>query len=147
MIRRPPRSTRTDTLFPYTTLFRSIADELTEFAVAGDGTAWWIPGGEWNRYEYLYNKTPISSIAQAHTPLTVKLEDGTHIAFHEAALDDYSSMWLRRIEGTKLKAVLAPGATAAKVTRGPPFAPPRRTMNIADAERGRVTCRRGGWQS
>src|SRR3546814_1864807 len=27
MIRRPPRSTRTDTLFPYTTLFRSIARE------------------------------------------------------------------------------------------------------------------------
>src|SRR3546814_2285420 len=26
MIRRPPRSTRTDTLFPYTTLFRSILD-------------------------------------------------------------------------------------------------------------------------
>src|SRR3546814_13292231 len=26
MIRRPPRSTRTDTLFPYTTLFRSTAD-------------------------------------------------------------------------------------------------------------------------
>src|SRR3546814_4759217 len=25
MIRRPPRSTRTDTLFPYTTLFRSLA--------------------------------------------------------------------------------------------------------------------------
>src|SRR3546814_4482373 len=27
MIRRPPRSTRTDTLFPYTTLFRSVAAE------------------------------------------------------------------------------------------------------------------------
>src|SRR3546814_18675089 len=27
MIRRPPRSTRTDTLFPYTTLFRSAADQ------------------------------------------------------------------------------------------------------------------------
>src|SRR3546814_15665173 len=27
MIRRPPRSTRTDTLFPYTTLFRSLSDE------------------------------------------------------------------------------------------------------------------------
>src|SRR3546814_3077413 len=26
MIRRPPRSTRTDTLFPYTTLYRSHAD-------------------------------------------------------------------------------------------------------------------------
>src|SRR3546814_12010718 len=29
MIRRPPRSTRTDTLFPYTTLFRSYRDTLT----------------------------------------------------------------------------------------------------------------------
>src|SRR3546814_14664595 len=28
MIRRPPRSTRTDTLFPYTTLFRSILQRL-----------------------------------------------------------------------------------------------------------------------
>src|SRR3546814_18383469 len=30
MIRRPPRSTRTDTLFPYTTLFRSIGDFAAE---------------------------------------------------------------------------------------------------------------------
>src|SRR3546814_5418903 len=28
MIRRPPRSTRTDTLFPYTTLFRSASDRM-----------------------------------------------------------------------------------------------------------------------
>src|SRR3546814_8575928 len=30
MIRRPPRSTRTYTLFPYTTLFRSVEDEAIE---------------------------------------------------------------------------------------------------------------------
>src|SRR3546814_4872259 len=30
MIRRPPRSTRTDTLFPYTTLFRSIEESNGE---------------------------------------------------------------------------------------------------------------------
>src|SRR3546814_15850555 len=30
MIRRPPRSTRTDTLFPYTTLFRSICTALID---------------------------------------------------------------------------------------------------------------------
>src|SRR3546814_19758683 len=30
MIRRPPRSTRTDTLFPYTTLFRSIPQRLRQ---------------------------------------------------------------------------------------------------------------------
>src|SRR3546814_5342652 len=32
MILRPPRSTRTDTLFPYTTLFRSLTVELSESA-------------------------------------------------------------------------------------------------------------------
>src|SRR3546814_20581234 len=34
MIRRPPRSTRTDTLFPYTTLFRSVGDDRRRGAVA-----------------------------------------------------------------------------------------------------------------
>src|SRR3546814_645269 len=33
MIRRPPRSTRTDTLFPYTTLFRSTLEDLHPFNV------------------------------------------------------------------------------------------------------------------
>src|SRR3546814_9334249 len=32
MIRRPPRSTRTDTLFPYTTLFRSQPEHAEEVA-------------------------------------------------------------------------------------------------------------------
>src|SRR3546814_6353162 len=35
MIRRPPRSTRTDTLFPYTTLFRSGKIAFTENAAKG----------------------------------------------------------------------------------------------------------------
>src|SRR3546814_2034901 len=39
MIRRPPRSTRTDTLFPYTTLFRSVTDvsSVTGFPESLDG--------------------------------------------------------------------------------------------------------------
>src|SRR3546814_15650206 len=38
MIRRPPRSTRTDTLFPYTTLFRSACDNCLEAKVTEDWT-------------------------------------------------------------------------------------------------------------
>src|SRR3546814_8903648 len=39
MIRRPPRSTRTDTLFPYTTLFRSFPQrETTETRLVGGFT-------------------------------------------------------------------------------------------------------------
>src|SRR3546814_20451296 len=37
MIRRPPRSTRTDTLFPYTTLFRSSADGTDRSPFVGNG--------------------------------------------------------------------------------------------------------------
>ena len=62
-------------------------------------TAWWIPGGEWNRYEYLYNRTPLAEVAQAHTPITMKLASGLHVAIHEAALVDYAGMWLRRVDG------------------------------------------------
>src|SRR3546814_2705581 len=39
MIRRPPRSTRTDTLFPYTTLFRSGDADLLAL-LPGDKAAW-----------------------------------------------------------------------------------------------------------
>src|SRR3546814_4668806 len=41
MIRRPPRSTRTDTLFPYTTLFRSHGDRRHHRAIPpGPRPAW-----------------------------------------------------------------------------------------------------------
>src|SRR3546814_5088350 len=36
MIRRPPRPTRTDTLFPYTALFLSVADHRAGLADGGD---------------------------------------------------------------------------------------------------------------
>src|SRR3546814_1691726 len=54
MIRRPPRSTRTDTLFPYTTLFRSFSKEFDmpitkehrEFhPISMDDAGWHLPEG------------------------------------------------------------------------------------------------------
>src|SRR3546814_3695909 len=48
MIRRPPRSTRTDTLFPYTTLFRSeAAQKLSTYARGtGDSMVTSLPFGD-----------------------------------------------------------------------------------------------------
>jgi alpha-glucosidase len=115
-----------------------IADEVTEFDIAPEGTAWWITAGEWNRYEQIYQKTPIDAVATAHTPITMRLDDGTHLAFHEAALVDYSGMWLKRVEGRKFRATLAPSSRGPRVVRDLPFATPWRTLRIADDAAGLV---------
>src|SRR3546814_18728432 len=47
MIRRPPRSTRTDTLFPYTTLFRSFSD--------GSAIVRSYFGDDWNLFKHWYD--------------------------------------------------------------------------------------------
>lgn len=107
-----------------------IVEELTEFAMAEDGTAWWTPGGEWNRYEYLYERTGISEIAQAHTPLSMRLASGVHVAVHEAALVDYAGMWLRRVDGRRLKAVLSKSPDGPSVVRELPFATPWRVVLV-----------------
>jgi len=110
----------------------NIADELTEFAFAQNGTAWWKPALQWNREEYLYEKTPLDAVGTAQTVMTVKLADGTHAAVHEAALVDYAAMNLARSEGNTFKAALTPGAGAPKVVRTAPFASPWRTVILSD---------------
>ena len=60
----------------------NITEELTQFRIAEPGEAWWSPAFESNREEYLYNRTPITGIATAQTPLTMRTASGTHIAIH-----------------------------------------------------------------
>src|SRR3546814_2222462 len=65
MIRRPPRSTRTDTLFPYTTLFRSPA---SGFAVAA--AILWGPGAALGVFigGFLADERPVAgSRSEEHT--------------------------------------------------------------------------------
>src|SRR3546814_3943115 len=82
MIRRPPRSTRTDTLFPYTTLFRSLQRALVLLAElcerypeevhpqAQDGDqSWRVPPIDWllRRYaELLHTRLPLMR-SEEHT--------------------------------------------------------------------------------
>src|SRR3546814_14783527 len=59
MIRRPPRSTRTDTLFPYTTLFRSLSYTFTDAdEVASDGSS-----QAWSSYQYVSRVNPNQEIS------------------------------------------------------------------------------------
>ncbi|NOW44375.1 alpha-glucosidase [Novosphingobium sp. SG751A] len=115
-----------------------IADEVTEFDIVPKGTAWWITGGEWNRYEQVYQKTPIEAVSTAHTPITMRLDDGTHLSFHEAALVDYSAMWFKRAEGQKFRSTLSPSGQGARVVRDLPFNTPWRAIRMADDAAGLV---------
>jgi len=115
-----------------------IGEELTEFSLAEPATVWWIPAFEWNREEYLYHRTPVEEVGDAQTPMTVRTDNGLHIAFHEAALVDYSGMNLTRVEGRRFKANLTPGIGGPKVIRTAPFPTPWRTMQIADTAGGLV---------
>jgi alpha-glucosidase len=115
-----------------------IADEVTEFDIAPKGTAWWITGGEWNRYEQIYQKSPIDAVPTAHTPMTMRFDDGTHVSIHEAALVDYSAYWLKRADGQKFRTTLAPSSRGPRVIRGTPFNTPWRTIRIAKDAAGLV---------
>jgi alpha-glucosidase len=116
----------------------NIGEELTEFTIADDATAWWIPAFEWNREEYLYHRTPIEEVGDAQTPITLRMADGTHVSIHEAALVDYSGMNLTRVDGRRLKAALTPGIGVAKVERTAPMTTPWRTLQITDSAGGLV---------
>jgi alpha-glucosidase len=115
-----------------------ITDEVTEFALPADHTAWWIPAYQRFHYEYLWQKTPVSAInptTVVHTPLTMETADGLFLSLHEAALIDYASMSLARKDGHVLKADLAPwsdGADSVKVKASAPHVSPWRTLQIGD---------------
>jgi alpha-glucosidase len=109
----------------------NILDELSEFNIPTEGTAWWIPGREWNRYEYLYETTSIKEANFAHTPFTVRTNDGVHISIHEAALVDYAGMSLLPRGNGRIEADLAPWSDGIKVKVSGKSVTPWRTIQIS----------------
>ena len=81
--------------------------ELTGFNFAYDAPSWSIPG-DFNSYEHLYRKMPLSELRDANTPLTMKFSGDLYASVHEAAIVNYPEMVLHSGGGTSFKAVLAP---------------------------------------
>ncbi len=109
----------------------TILRENTEFAVDINSPAWWIQAYQPDRYEYLYQKTPISNIeVSAHTPFTIQSTTGDFIAIHEAALYDYGSMNLYVQNGT-LTSDITPLSDGTKANVKLPFNTPWRAVIIA----------------
>ena len=68
--------------------------------------------------------------------MTIRTDDGLHIAFHEAALVDYAGMNLQSAGNGVFRAALTPSATGPSVVREGPFETPWRTLQIADTATG-----------
>jgi alpha-glucosidase len=114
-----------------------ITDELTEFNLADDAKAWWIPSNRsrLDRSEMLYSSSPVSVIDSIQTPLTMGTRDGkTFIVIHEANLVDYARMNLSgpKMDNRTLRVALAPMSGADKVIGRTPFVTPWRTIQLAD---------------
>ncbi len=116
-----------------------IMDELTEFSLADDAVVWAIPAMRPNRYEYLYAACRTSELDTVHTPATFETPYGLFFSIHEAALYDYSSMTLRNVGGTTLKAELVPWSDGVRVKTRTPMKTPWRTIQIADDAGGLIT--------
>ncbi|NQZ81095.1 MAG: glycoside hydrolase family 97 protein [Colwellia sp.] len=110
-----------------------ITNEFTEFTIAKpkQATAWWIPARGWNRYEYVYNTTDVETVDRAHTPFTFKLDSGTHVSIHEAALVDYAAMTINQKRPGILKADLTPWSDGVLVKTKTDFKSPWRTIQIS----------------
>ena len=131
-----------------------VEEELSQFAMTGDHTAWWIPG-DYDTQEYDYTESKLSEIrglmkqavtenvsqfvfspTGVQTSLMMKTKDGLYINLHEAALVDYSLMNLNLDDKTFVfQSWLTPDAQGAKGYLQAPCHSPWRTIMVSDDAR------------
>ena len=131
-----------------------IKEERTQFAMANDMIAFWLPG-DYDTQEYDYTESRLSEIRNlfdgavtdnpsqkqfsktgVQTPLMLKSDDGIYINLHEAALLDYSAMSLDLDDKTFiLETHLTPDALGNKGYMQAPCHTPWRTIIVSDDAR------------
>ena len=137
-----------------------IKEELTEFRMAGDHTAYWIPG-DFDTQEYQYTECRLSEIAgrfeaalcpnDSQTPfspngvqtsLQMKSDDGLYINIHEAALENYGAMHLLLDPKTlTFTSFITPEANGWKGYMQAPRTSPWRTVQVTDDARKQLASR------
>ncbi|WP_288670017.1 glycoside hydrolase family 97 protein [uncultured Bacteroides sp.] len=131
-----------------------IKEERTQFAMAGDHKAFWIPG-DYDTQEYDFTESKLSEIrglmkgaitgnasqtqfspTGVQTSLQMKTADGLYINLHEAALVDYSCMHLNLDDKNLIfESWLTPDAVGDKGYMQAPCKSPWRTVIVSDDAR------------
>ena len=137
-----------------------IKEELTQFALAGDHTAWWLPG-DYDTQEYNFTECRLSEIAgrmkeaicgnDSQTPFSVngvqtslqmRTDEGLYINLHEAALLDYPCMHLELDPKTfTFTSHLTPDAQGWKGRMQTPCNTPWRTIQVAPSATAQLASR------
>jgi len=132
----------------------NIKEEVTEFAMTGDHTAWWIPG-DYDTQEYNYSETRLSGISKqmekmriynasqtgfsrtgVQTALQMKTDGGLYINIHEAAVLNYPTANLNLDPRTlTFRTWLTPDAEGIKGRLQAPCVSPWRTVMVVDDAR------------
>jgi len=127
-------------------------EEMTEFAMTGDHTAWWIPG-DYDTQEYNYTCSRLSQIDSLYekghehggwpwtsfsrtgvqTALQMKTDDGLYINIHEAATLDYPTMHLNLEKPFTFRTWLCPDAAGYKGRMQAPCHTPWRTVMVCES--------------
>ena len=127
-----------------------VKEELTEFAMTGDHTAWWIPG-DYDTQEYNYTESKLSGIRSRNesmrlgnasaegvsdngvpTALQMKTADGLYINIHEAEVVDYPTTNLLLEDGNVFRTWLTPDAEGVKGRLQAPCKSPWRTVMVCE---------------
>ena len=126
-----------------------VAEELTEFAMTGNHTAWWV-AGDYDTQEYNYQTTKLSEIrgrmkraitenasstpigpTTVQTALQMRTDDGLYLNLHEAACTDYPTMHLTYQENNNtFVSHLTPDARGDKGYLQTPSVSPWRTVIV-----------------
>ena len=137
-----------------------IKEEMTQFALAGDHTAWWLPG-DYDTQEYNFTESRLSEISSkmadaicgndsqtpfsvngVQTSLQMRTDDGLYINIHEAALVDYPCMHLELDPATMtFTSHLTPDAQGWKGRLQTPCNSPWRTVQVAPSATAQLASR------
>lgn len=129
-----------------------IKEEVSKFRMAGDYTAWWIPG-DYDTQEYDYTESKLSEIPSKYreavcgnssqtlwstsavqTSLQMRSESGIHVNIHEAALVNYPCMHLDLdVESLTFTSHLTPDAQGWKGYMQTPCQTPWRTVQVTSS--------------
>ena len=132
-----------------------IKEEHTQFTMAGDHTAWWLPG-DYDTQEQETQQSKLSEIRArfnkavnwdnssvavfsptgVQTSLQMKSSDGLYINIHEAACVNYATMHLNLDDKNMVfESWLTPDATGLKGCMQTPCTTPWRTVMVSDDAR------------